>query len=56
MHILLAVASKHESTHEIANVLADELRDYAGEITVIEPSALEQAIRLGFEKVVAAHV
>lgn len=26
MHILLAVASKHESTHEIANVLADELR------------------------------
>jgi proteasome accessory factor B len=38
------------------DLLADELRDYAGEITVIEPSALEQAIRLGFEKVAAAHV
>lgn len=38
------------------DLLADELRDYAGEITVEEPAALERAIRLGFEKVAAAHV
>ena len=38
------------------DLLADELRDYAGDFTVVEPSALEQAIRIGFEKVVAAHV
>ena len=38
------------------DLLADELRDYAGEITVEEPTALERAIRLGFEKVAAAHV
>jgi proteasome accessory factor B len=38
------------------DLLADELRDYAGDITVEEPAALDRAIRLGFEKVAAAHV
>lgn len=38
------------------DLLADELRDYAGDFTVVEPAALEQAIRLGFDRVAAAHV
>lgn len=37
------------------DLLADELRDYAGDFKVVAPAALEQAIRTGFEKVVAAH-
>lgn len=36
-------------------LLADELRDYAGDITVIEPKELDEAIRHGFEKVAADH-
>jgi proteasome accessory factor B len=36
-------------------LLADELRDYAGDLDVLEPQALRDAIRIGFEKVLAAH-
>jgi predicted DNA-binding transcriptional regulator YafY len=36
-------------------LLADELRDYAGGFEVLEPKELNDAIRLGFEKVAAAH-
>lgn len=36
-------------------LLADELRDYAGDFEVLEPKALKDGIRLGFEKVAAAH-
>ena len=38
------------------DLLADELRDYAGDFKVSEPAALEMAIRTGFEKVATAHV
>jgi predicted DNA-binding transcriptional regulator YafY len=36
-------------------LLADELRDYAGDFEVIEPQSLSEAIRWGFEKVIAVH-
>ncbi len=36
-------------------LLADELRDYAGDFEVIEPQSLGEAIRSGFEKVIAVH-
>lgn len=36
-------------------LLADELRDYAGDLTVIEPKELDEAIRHGYEKVAADH-
>jgi proteasome accessory factor B len=36
-------------------LLADDLRDYAGDFEVVEPKQLDDAIRSGFEKVVAAH-
>jgi predicted DNA-binding transcriptional regulator YafY len=36
-------------------LLADELRDYAGDFEVLEPKSLNEAIRLGFEKVATAH-
>ena len=37
-------------------LLADDLRDYAGDFEVIEPEKLDEAIRQGYEKVAAAHV
>jgi proteasome accessory factor B len=37
-------------------VLAEELREYAGEITVLKPEALIQLVRAGFEKVANDHV
>lgn len=37
-------------------LLAEELRDYAGDFEVISPRELEDAIRVGFEKVAADHV
>lgn len=37
-------------------LLADDLRDYAGDFEVIEPKQLDEAIRQGYEKVAAAHV
>jgi predicted DNA-binding transcriptional regulator YafY len=37
-------------------LLADDLRDYAGDFEVVEPKQLDDAIRLGYEKVAAAHV
>lgn len=37
-------------------LLADELRDYAGDFTVISPRELDESIKLGFEKVAADHV
>lgn len=37
-------------------LLADDLRDYAGDFVVIEPKQLDEAIRQGYEKVAAAHV
>jgi predicted DNA-binding transcriptional regulator YafY len=37
-------------------LLADDLRDYAGDFEVVEPKQLHDAIRLGYEKVAAAHV
>lgn len=36
-------------------LLADELRDYAGDFTVLEPAELDTAIRHGYEKVAADH-
>lgn len=36
-------------------LLADELRDYAGDFTVIAPAELDEAIRHGYEKVAADH-
>jgi predicted DNA-binding transcriptional regulator YafY len=36
-------------------LLADELRDYAGDFTVISPVELDEAIRHGYEKVAADH-
>jgi proteasome accessory factor B len=37
-------------------LLADELRDYAGDFVVVEPKELDEAIRHGYEKVAADHV
>lgn len=36
-------------------LLAGELRDYAGDFTVISPAELDEAIRHGYEKVAADH-
>lgn len=36
-------------------LLADELRDYFGDFEVLEPQQLREAIRLGYERVVATH-
>jgi proteasome accessory factor B len=36
-------------------VLAEELREYAGEIRVLKPEALIQLVRAGFEKVANDH-
>jgi proteasome accessory factor B len=37
-------------------VLAEELREYAGEVKVLKPDALIQLVRAGFEKVANDHV
>lgn len=36
-------------------LLADELRDYAGQFKVVRPEELNKAIRFGYEKVAAEH-
>ena len=36
-------------------LLAEELRDYAGDFIVVGPSELDDAIRMGYEKVAADH-
>ncbi|MEY4320245.1 MAG: hypothetical protein RLZZ471_186, partial [Actinomycetota bacterium] len=36
-------------------LLAEELRDYAGDFKVISPTELAEAIQIGYEKVAADH-
>jgi hypothetical protein len=36
-------------------LLAEELRNYAGDFKVLGPKELEDAIRIGYEKVAADH-
>jgi predicted DNA-binding transcriptional regulator YafY len=37
-------------------VLAEELREYAGQVSVLRPEPLTQLVRAGFEKVANDHV
>jgi len=43
-------------TYHDIYVLAEELREYAGEVKVLKPEALKQLVRAGFEKVANDHV
>jgi predicted DNA-binding transcriptional regulator YafY len=37
------------------SLLAEELRDYALDIKILQPKALSELIRVGFEKVASDH-